>query len=75
MSMLDRINSEIGWLKVVFGLAVALDASVIGWLFQNYRTADLFDIVAGSVAAIVFSVIVIVVNRRAYQLIDQQENL
>lgn len=73
MSMLDRTDSEIGWLKIVFSLFLALDASVIGWLFQNYRTADLFDIVAGSIAAIVFSVIVIVANQRVYQLLDQQE--
>lgn len=75
MSMLDRTNSEIGWLKIVFSLLLALDASVIGWLFQRYQTAAVLAIVAGLIAAVVLSVIVIGVNQRVYHLLDQQEKL
>ncbi|MDP2752656.1 MAG: hypothetical protein Q8O31_08660, partial [Rhodocyclaceae bacterium] len=38
MSKIDRIKEEIGWLKVAFGVAAALGASVIAWLAQNVTT-------------------------------------
>jgi hypothetical protein len=43
MSRADRLKEEIGWLKVVFGIAVALDASLVAWLAQNYATASPID--------------------------------
>jgi hypothetical protein len=35
MSKADHLKEEIGWLKVAFGIAVALDASLVAWLAQN----------------------------------------
>ncbi len=32
MSRADWLKEEIGWLKVAFGIAVALDASLVAWL-------------------------------------------
>jgi hypothetical protein len=40
MPKADRIKEEIGWLKVVFAVCVALDASLVAWLAQNYATAN-----------------------------------
>ena len=40
MAKIDRLREEIGWLKIVFGLLVAIDASLLGWLAQNYTTAS-----------------------------------
>ena len=40
MSKADRLKEEIGWLKVAFAIAVALDASLVAWLAQNYATAS-----------------------------------
>ena len=41
MAKIDRLKEEIGWLKVVFGVLVALNVSLVGWLAQNYATASL----------------------------------
>jgi hypothetical protein len=32
MSRGDRIKEELGWLKLVFGVLVAIDVSLVGWL-------------------------------------------
>jgi hypothetical protein len=40
MAKIDRLKEEVGWLKVVFGVLVAIDVSVLGWLAQNYPTAS-----------------------------------
>lgn len=32
MERINRLKEEVGWLKVVFGVLVAIDASLLGWL-------------------------------------------
>ncbi len=41
MSEIDKIKEEIGWLKVVFGLLIAIDVSVIGWAVQNFNKTSI----------------------------------
>jgi len=36
MAKLDRLKEEIGWLKVIFSISVAIDISLVGWIVQNY---------------------------------------
>lgn len=74
MSKADRIKEEIGWLKVVFAVCVALDASLIAWLAQNYATANPVIVYAGFIGAIVLASVVVFVNRRAYRRIDELED-
>ena len=40
MAKIDRLKEEIGWLKVMFAVLVAIDASLVGWLAQNYAKAS-----------------------------------
>lgn len=75
MARLDRLKEEIGWLKIVFALSVALDASLVAWIARNYASANTVLLGAGLVAAIVLAGIVVFVNRRAYHQIDQLEDL
>lgn len=74
MSKADRIKEEIGWLKVVFAVCVALDASLVAWLSQNYDTAPPVIVATGFVAALVLAVVVVYVNRRAYRCIEELED-
>jgi hypothetical protein len=39
MTQAESLKEAIGWLKIVFGLLVAVDISLIAWLAQNYETA------------------------------------
>jgi len=73
MSKADRFKEGIGWLKVVFALCVALDASLVAWLAQNFATANQVMVAIGCVGAIVLAVVDVFVNRRAYKRIDELE--
>ncbi len=68
-------KEEIGWLKVAFGIAVALDASLVAWLAQNYATASPIIVGAGLIAVLVIAALIVLINRRAYKRIEELENM
>jgi uncharacterized membrane protein len=74
MSKAERLKEEIGWLKVVFAVSVALDASLVAWLAQNFETTSRFLLVAGVVAVVVLAVVVAYVNRLAYRRLKELED-
>ena len=75
MSKSDSLKEEIGLLKVAFGIAVALDASLVAWLVQYYETAIPVVIVAAVIAAVVISAVIVFVIRRAYRPIEELEDV
>lgn len=75
MSKAERLKEEIGWLKVVFGIFVATDISMIAWLVQNVGQAR-FVLVQACVLAIISVTLGIVwFNHIAYRKIDELEDL
>ena len=75
MSKADRLKEEIGWLKVVFAILIAIDVSLVGWLAQNYDNAPIFLQVVCSVAVFVITGGVVWVIGAAYRKIDELEEL
>jgi predicted MFS family arabinose efflux permease len=75
MAKIDRLKEEIGWLKVVFGVLVAIDASLLGWLAQNYGTASTLLVLAGTAVIIAVTFVIVRVNRLAYRRIEQLEEV
>ena len=75
MSKTDRIKEEIGWLKVVFGILVATDISLVAWLAQNFSSASRIQVFVGLAAVVVVTGAVVWVNRVAYIRIKQLEDL
>ena len=67
MAKIDRIKEEIGWLKLIFGALVAIDASLIGWLAQNYREARGFLVVAALGATVTVTLGVALINGVVYR--------
>ncbi len=39
MPRTDGLKEELGWLKIVFGIAVAIDVSLVGWVAENFSRA------------------------------------
>lgn len=75
MARVERLKEEIGWLRVVFGIAVVTDVSLIAWLVQNAHHAS-----AVLRLACIFTIIGVTlgvgwVNRIAYRKIDELEDL
>jgi len=58
-----------------FGIAVALDASLVAWLAQNYAIASPIIVAAGLIAVLGFAVMIVLINRWAYQRIEELENV
>ena len=66
MAKIDRLKEEIGWLKVVFAALLAIGASLVGWLAQNYETAGWFPVSASIGAIVAASYSLARVNRVVY---------
>jgi len=75
MAKLDGAKEEIGWLKVVFAVAAAVDASLLAWLAQKYGTADTALVVLAILATAVLTAYVVWMNAVAYRRIRDLEDL
>jgi len=75
MAKIDRLKEEIGWLKLVFGLLVAIDISLVGWLAQNYASASRVLVVGGVIATAVVTLGVVRINRVAYHRMKEMEDM
>jgi len=71
----DGLKEEIGWLKIVFGIAVAIDVSLVGWVTQNFGKAQTIIVVFALLGVSVVTGFVVWVNHLAYQRIRELENL
>ena len=74
MSKAERLKEEIGWLKVIFAVCVALDASLVAWLAQNYATANPVLVITGCIASVLIALLIVYVNRRAYRRFEELED-
>lgn len=73
MARIDRLEEEIGWLKVPFGLLLVIDASMLGWLAQSYTAADPVLVLTAGIAVIGVSIAIFWINRSANRRIDDIE--
>jgi hypothetical protein len=74
MAKVDRLKEEIGWLKLVFGILIAIDVSLVGWLAQNYASANRLLIVGGLVTIALVTVGVVRINQVAYYRMKELED-
>lgn len=65
MSRGDRIKEELGWLKLVFAVLVAIDVSLVGWLAENYQIAAQLLVVCAFVGVVFTTLVVVRINRAA----------
>jgi len=75
VSRIDKIKEEIGWLKIVFGILVATDISLIAWLAENYTEANRSLVAVCSISVLLITLGVVQVNRIAYRKIDELEGM
>ena len=75
MSKVDKLKEEIGWLKVIFAILVAIDVSLVGWLAQHGDGASIsmrimcLLAVVGTTAGLLWAL------KTAYGKIDELEEL
>ncbi|MGQ0651834.1 MAG: hypothetical protein ACT4P4_06135, partial [Betaproteobacteria bacterium] len=71
MSKLDSAKEELGWLKVVFAVVVAIDASLVAWIAQAHASASILLTVTACVAVAVLTGAAFWINRLAYRKITR----
>jgi len=75
VSKLDSAKEELGWLKVMFAISAAVDASLIAWIAQTYNRAETALVVGACIGAVALTLSVIWINRLAYRKIRELETL
>lgn len=71
MPALDKAKEELGWLKVIFAIAVATDLSLMAYLAQNFKTQSIYFSIANSLAIFLVTTTIVLVNKKAYRKIDE----
>ena len=75
MAKIDEIKEFIGYLKVVFGILVAVDISIIGWLFKNEGSLSNIKIILSSIVVIITTISIVMINKKILNKIDELEEL
>jgi len=75
VSKAESLKEAIGWLKVVFGLLVAIDISLIAWLAQNYARAQAILLIMGWAATIATSAAIALVCLAPYRRINELQDV
>jgi hypothetical protein len=75
MSRNDSLKEEIGWLKVVFSLLVAIDISLVAWLAQNYAKAQTALLIIGWGGTIATTLAIVWVYATVYRRINDLKDL
>jgi len=75
MAKIDKVKEFIGYLKVSFGILIAIEISIIGWLFKNEDQLSKVKIMLSIITIIITTIGIIVVNRKILQKIDELEYL
>lgn len=75
MALLDKTKEEIGWMKVVFGLSVAVEVSLIAWLVQNYAEISAYLAFMNILSIVLVGFGIVHVSKVAYRKMGELENM
>jgi len=75
MPKIDGLKEELSWLKIVFGIAVAIDVSLVGWVAQNFGRAQPIIVVFALLGVFTVTGFIVWINHLAYRRIRELENL
>lgn len=75
MSELDVLKERIAYLKVLFGILVVTEISLVGWLISNFTEATILMRAAGITAMVALSVTIFAFHRRIETLIESLREL
>jgi hypothetical protein len=75
VSRAESLKEAIGWLKVVFGLLVAIYISLMAWLAQNYAKAQTALLIMAWAATIAATIAIIWVYVTAWRRIKNLKDV
>ena len=71
MSETDKTKEEIGWLKLLLGLLVAVDVPLVAWIVGHFNTASHSLLLVAVILAFLFACVIIAINYYAYWAIKK----
>ena len=75
MGKIDKLKESIGYLKVIFSILIAIDVSLIAWIFKNSETAGDVKIIISSIIVVFVTIALILTNKTILNKIDDLEEL
>jgi 4-hydroxybenzoate polyprenyltransferase len=71
----DALKERLGWLKVVFGAFLLVDAPLIAWTAQNFWSARPVLLVLAALGIVAATAGIVFTNHRANRAIAELETL
>jgi hypothetical protein len=75
MGKIDKVKEQIDYLKGALLLFIGTAFAIVGWLSQNYKTADAMVIFLSIIVSMIFSLVAVWINRKILSAIDELEDL
>ena len=75
MGKIDKQKEFIGYLKVIFSILVAIDVSLVAWIFKNSSVIEDIQVIISSVIVILITIALIFTNKTILNKIDQLEDM
>ena len=75
MAKIDRIKEFINYLKVLLVLILATDVGLVGWIANNYKTAESLLVYLALIIVLIILPIAIIINKKIIKDIKSLEDL
>ena len=75
MAKIDKVKETIGYLKVVFSIFIAIEVSIVGWLFNKGEVISDIKIIISVITIYLIALAIIIVNKKILKRIDELEDL
>jgi len=75
MGKIDKQKEAIGYLKIIFSILVAIDLSLVAWIFNNSDTTEGLRLIVPSIIVLLVTIALIVANKVILKKIDKLEDM
>jgi len=75
VSRLDRLKEEVGYLKLLQGIAVVTFASLVGWLVSGSSSAAALTVVSAIAGVLLVGIAILLLHRNLRRRLDEIESL
>ena len=75
MAKIDELKENIGYLKIVFSILIAIDVSLVAWLYNNGKILNQEDLIPFFILVLTISVGIIYVNKKILMKIRSLRDL
>lgn len=75
MGKIDKEKEAIGYLKVIFSILVAIDVSLVAWIFNNTELLEGFKLLLPSIVVLLITTALIYTNKSILRKIDSLEEI